>query len=483
MKKLSLLLVAILFAVTGILAQTPNQFKYQAVLRDAGGQIMAEEAVTVDISILQGSASGTRVFDEQHSVTTTAQGLINLNIGSVEDLSVVDFSADTYFIEISVNSTIMGTSQLLSVPYALQAKEVENVDYLQITNTPVIPEDVADLTDNSNLLFDGDWTSLTNTPATIAGYGITDAFDGTWANLTGTAPNVSTFNNDAGYLTTYTETWTESDSDIYFNDGNVGIGTTTPVSRLTVVGNISLQDGDLELNNGYGIFTSGGLNALFYNNSFRVVYSGNPLLYVENDGNVGIGTTTPTDKFEVQGDLGSIGFPINGNNIRYKYNGVNYLQVDGASSQLNIRVNGSDRMSIKNNGNVGIGISSPVYKLDVSGDINTTGSYLVDGADFAEFFINEEELISGDIVGINLETGKIRKYQTGDELVGVVSSDAGYVGNNALDRKNDPNYTLVGLTGQLEFDQSQVIIENSIVKTKDGVKIGVLLANGKVFIK
>ncbi len=192
MKKLSLLLVAILFAVTGILAQTPNQFKYQAVLRDAGGQIMAEEAVTVDISILQGSASGTRVFDEQHSVTTTAQGLINLNIGSVEDLSVVDFSADTYFIEISVNSTIMGTSQLLSVPYALQAKEVENVDYLQITNTPVIPEDVADLTDNSNLLFDGDWTSLTNTPTTIAGYGITDAFSGSYTDLTNKPVNATT---------------------------------------------------------------------------------------------------------------------------------------------------------------------------------------------------------------------------------------------------------------------------------------------------
>ncbi len=197
MKKLSLVLVAILIAITGIMAQTPNQFKYQAVLRDAGGQIMADEAVTVDISILQGSASGTSVFDEQHNVTTTAQGLINLNIGSVADLSVVDFSSDIYFVEISVNDVVMGTSQLLSVPYALQAKEVENVDYSQITNTPLIPEDIADLTDNSNLLFsgdyndltnlptlfDGDWSSLINTPTTISGYGITDAFDGDYNSL------------------------------------------------------------------------------------------------------------------------------------------------------------------------------------------------------------------------------------------------------------------------------------------------------------
>ena len=122
MKKLTLLLVAILFAVTGILAQTPNQFKYQAVLRNADGTIMAEESVTVDIDILQGSATGTSVFTEQHSVTTTAQGLINLNIGSVSDMSVVDWSSATYFIEISVNGTEMGTSQLLSVPYAMYAE-------------------------------------------------------------------------------------------------------------------------------------------------------------------------------------------------------------------------------------------------------------------------------------------------------------------------------------------------------------------------
>lgn len=126
MKKLSLILLSILFAITGVLAQTPNEFKYQAVLRNADGTIIVEESVTVDISILQGSESGISVFDETHSVTTTAQGLINLNIGSVEDLSILDFSADTYFIEISINSTVMGTSQLLSVPYALTAKNVEN---------------------------------------------------------------------------------------------------------------------------------------------------------------------------------------------------------------------------------------------------------------------------------------------------------------------------------------------------------------------
>jgi len=126
MKKISLIIVAIIFTITGIFAQTPNEFKYQAVLRNAEGAIMPEESVTVDISILQGSVTGPSVFDETHVVTTTAQGLINLNIGSINDMSAVDFSSDIYFVEITVNDVLMGTSQLLSVPYALMAKNVEN---------------------------------------------------------------------------------------------------------------------------------------------------------------------------------------------------------------------------------------------------------------------------------------------------------------------------------------------------------------------
>lgn len=107
--------------------QTPEMFKYQAVLRDASGNILANQSKTVVIDILQTSPSGTSVFTESHSVTTTAQGLINLNIGSVENLSGINWGSDEYFIQIKVDGTIMGTSQLLSVPYALYAKTAESV--------------------------------------------------------------------------------------------------------------------------------------------------------------------------------------------------------------------------------------------------------------------------------------------------------------------------------------------------------------------
>lgn len=166
-------------------AQTPNQFKYQAVLRDASGNVLSDKAVTIDISILQGSATGTSVFDETHNVTTTAQGLINLNIGSVQDMSTINWSTDTYFMEITVNGTIMGTSQLLSVPYALHAETAKTADYNNLTNQPN--------------LFSGSFADLNNVPTTITGYGITDAFSGNYDDLS-SKPNIIDSINTHGLM-------------------------------------------------------------------------------------------------------------------------------------------------------------------------------------------------------------------------------------------------------------------------------------------
>jgi len=190
-KKVAIVLIFIFacqFIITSVMAQTPNQFKYQAVLRNADGTIMAGEAVTVDIDILQGSATGTSVFTESHSITTTAQGLINLNIGSISDLSTVDFSANTYFVKVTVNGIEMGTSQLLSVPYAMQAKEVENVDYSQIANTPDLSEYL---------------TSYTETdPIYSANFDLTSVANGDLLQYNGTKFVKFTPN----YLTSYNET-------------------------------------------------------------------------------------------------------------------------------------------------------------------------------------------------------------------------------------------------------------------------------------
>jgi hypothetical protein len=125
MKKILLSLIAITVSVF-LFGQTPNQFKYQAVLRNTDGTLMSEENVTIVISILKSDLS-TSVFEETHNTITTTQGLINLNIGSMEDLGSVNWTLDKYFIEINLNGTVIGTNQLLSVPYALHSKTAETV--------------------------------------------------------------------------------------------------------------------------------------------------------------------------------------------------------------------------------------------------------------------------------------------------------------------------------------------------------------------
>lgn len=116
-----------------------------------------------------------------------------------------------------------------------------------------------------------------------------------------------------------------------------------------------------------------------------------------------------------------------------------------------------------------------------SGKSEQSSVYSTTGADYAEFFQNEEQLKNGDLAGVNLSTGKVRKYVAGDEFIGIVTPEAGFMAN--AKHADNPGYSLIGLLGQLEFRENQVVIENRIVKTPDGRKIGVLLKSGKVFIR
>lgn len=139
MKKLVLFTLFILSTLS-VLAQSPDAFKYQAVVRDASGNILANQATGVQIRVLKTSATGTQVYKETHTKTTNAFGLINLEIGGggnvVGDFESIAWGTDSHFLEVSIDPTggttysITGSSQLLSVPYALHAKTADNAESL-----------------------------------------------------------------------------------------------------------------------------------------------------------------------------------------------------------------------------------------------------------------------------------------------------------------------------------------------------------------
>lgn len=153
MKKLFTILVTVLITAN-VFAQSPEKMSYQAVIRDASDNLVTDQAVGMQVSILQGSSSGTVVYVETQTPTTNANGLVSIEIGTgttSDDFTAINWANGPYFIKTETdpaggtNYTITGTSQLLSVPYALHAKTAES-----FTETdPTVPAHVKSIsTDN-----------------------------------------------------------------------------------------------------------------------------------------------------------------------------------------------------------------------------------------------------------------------------------------------------------------------------------------------
>ncbi len=129
MRKFLLLLLT--FVVTSLLiAQVPQKFAYQAVVRNANGQAIANQNVKLRITLLAGSISGDVVYTELHEITTSPLGIVNLQVGG-GTLPTGNFGSipwdDGIFIKIEIDPAggntfvLMGISQIVSMPYALKA--------------------------------------------------------------------------------------------------------------------------------------------------------------------------------------------------------------------------------------------------------------------------------------------------------------------------------------------------------------------------
>lgn len=133
----TLLLISIVFISLNVFAQAPQKMSYQTVVRDGGDVILGNQLIGMQISILQGTPAGTAVYVETQTPTTNVNGLASIEIGGGSlvsgDFSTIDWASGSYFIKTEIDPTggtaytITGTSQLLSVPYALHAKTAENV--------------------------------------------------------------------------------------------------------------------------------------------------------------------------------------------------------------------------------------------------------------------------------------------------------------------------------------------------------------------
>jgi hypothetical protein len=223
MKKIILSVALMLSFGWSALAQAPSQFSYQAIARDNSGNVLSAQSVAFRLSILQGGSSGTPVYVETHNTTTNGFGLANLSVGGGNtvsgSMSSINWSNGPFFIQVELDATggtnyaIMGSSQLLSVPYAMYA-ETSGTPGPQGPQGPAGPAGP-----QGPQGADGaPGAPGAQGPAGPAGS----------ANINGTTNNVIKF----------TGANTGGDSQIFDNGTNVGIGVSTGLSKkLQVNGN------------------------------------------------------------------------------------------------------------------------------------------------------------------------------------------------------------------------------------------------------
>ncbi|WBV55337.1 collagen-like protein [Chryseobacterium daecheongense] len=131
MKK-NLLILGLILGCFLAFGQVPEKMSYQAVIRNLSGQLIINQSIAVKVSVLQGSAAGPVVYSERLTGNTNANGLISLEIGTGTVLTgtfaAINWTTGNYYLKTETDPsggtsyTISGTSQLLSVPYAMYAK-------------------------------------------------------------------------------------------------------------------------------------------------------------------------------------------------------------------------------------------------------------------------------------------------------------------------------------------------------------------------
>ena len=151
MKKFYAILCLAIASLTQLQAQAPQGFNYQATVRNSSGDLIVNTNVYFKFNVIQGSQTAVPIFTETHYVPTDDLGQVNLVIGqgtaNTGTFSELDWSLGNYYLGIELDTgngyVAMGTTQLLSVPYALYAENSGN-------STPTTPTLQSVLAENNS---------------------------------------------------------------------------------------------------------------------------------------------------------------------------------------------------------------------------------------------------------------------------------------------------------------------------------------------
>jgi len=310
MKKILLLITSLSILAFSAQAQAPEAINYQAVARDASGSLIKNANLIVKITVLSGAGGVNQEYQESHGASTNDYGLFSLQIGKGAPLSGtfanVNWGSDDHYVKVEVDNgggfIDMGKTQMMSVPYALNAKSVSGMNLNDLANV-----NAGSPSTNQVLSWDGsNWVPVTGT-------GGSSYTGGTGINISGTV------------ITNSSPDQTVSLS----GNGATSVSGTYP--------NFSISSTNTTYTGGTGLTLSG---TTFNAQTTTALWNANKLR-----GRT-VATTMPSTN-QVLTWTGSQWAP---------------QAVSGGSSAW--IVSGSN--VYRNTGKVGVGLTNPVYKLDIA---------------------------------------------------------------------------------------------------------------------
>ena len=284
------------------------------------------------------------------------------------------------------------------------------------------------------------------------------------------------------------------------NNGNVGIGTTSPTHKLDIRGDVVIKGDSTQHSvlrfrrsdvSAYDFAYIGFENPALSNDTFlissagngnplklqagasdTITFFGNTVEYARfnGNGNLGIGTTSPTSQLHVVGNVQLYGTSGGNININTAASGNGDISFDGStftivsnssSAPIVLSTNSTERMRIISNGNVGIGTSSPGVKLDVIGGVRsfssagnygliTNGSFQAVGDHGGTFMLDLDNTGAADLVNVK-KSGTSRFYIKNDGNVGIGTTAPAdkldVVGTVRTDKLRSNGIYYVGITG------------------------------------